>query len=1113
MPARASAGCGTHRGPRFALASRRIALRHLGPSHRRLGVLLSGLAALAGAAGEIGGCGQDPDPRSSLAVVRSAWSTAFGALRPLDGRIVGVPHALFHAGRRPAAARETFAALVRRAAARAGTRSAPDRYVRGLVELGLDHLDAAAEQLTAATVRLPEDAEPWSDLAALYLERAERAHRPHDNLLALDAAERALAISPRLPPAEFNRALALERLFLPSRSAWGRAMAGDDSPGWTAEAKRHRAAAGWTGEVDAWPIQRPRLEEVALSSDAAALAAKVYQVPQAARELGEEVLLAAWGDAVTGGRRQEAARALAVARALGSALAATHGEWMLADAVETIDRAVEEAGHPDHLARLATAHAAYGRGLALYQRQDFARAAAVFHRAAELLRAAGSPFDGWARFQLARCSFQHSHYARVALLLAPLVSAGTPQRRRGALQGRSWRLDGLVAGIQGRPIAALESFGKARAIFERLGESGSLVALDAASSEVLATLGRRNESWIYLGRALNEASRTDPISDSGQALERAALAAEEEEVFSAALAIRQEQLRRARLSRSPLRIAEVLLHRAETHGLAGRRGDALSDIAEARRALAAVPDVDARRGALGDILFAEGRIRRIDDPASAIAPLASAARIFAQTHYRYNLARAHLELGLAAFAVHQDDRAERELQSAAREVESTRGSIADSASRSLYLGQMREVFEVLVEFEARRQRADRALAASEQFRGRALLDLLLVPEGPAAHLSAYRPLPPRRIAATLPADFALVEFAFARGRLFTWIAQRGALRLRESELGPAAGRRIGVLVRRLHEEVLAGDDQPSAAALYHELFWPIEPDLPAGATLLIAPDGPLESVPFAALRDGHGRFLVERHPLLLAGSASLFIAGRAGHRAAAGAGRGAPLQVLAVGDPAFDRAAFPQLPRLPAAGAEAAAIARMLPGSLVLLGREASADRMLARAGSFTALHFAGHALVNSEQPLLSHLLLAPGPAPGASGVLYARDLLGRRFARTRLVLLSACRTADRQSTSGQGLAGLSSVFLAAGVPAVIATLWNVEDRAASRLLAGLYRHLATGMDTAAALRSAQLDLLASRNPALRRPAAWAGFELLGDSPRFQPASASPGGEGWPAPQ
>jgi len=79
----------------------------------------------------------------------------------------------------------------------------------------------------------------------------------------------------------------------------------------------------------------------------------------------------------------------------------------------------------------------------------------------------------------------------------------------------------------------------------------------------------------------------------------------------------------------------------------------------------------------------------------------------------------------------------------------------------------------------------------------------------------------------------------------------------------------------------------------------------------------------------------------------------------------------------------------------------------------------------------------------------------------------------TRLVSLSACDTGlvDVWQTSSEYL-GLATAFLQAGVPAVVAALWQVNDRATSLLMKRFYyNHLIESMSPAQALRKAQLWL------------------------------------------
>jgi CHAT domain-containing protein len=199
-----------------------------------------------------------------------------------------------------------------------------------------------------------------------------------------------------------------------------------------------------------------------------------------------------------------------------------------------------------------------------------------------------------------------------------------------------------------------------------------------------------------------------------------------------------------------------------------------------------------------------------------------------------------------------------------------------------------------------------------------------------------------------------------------------------------------------------------------------------------------------------------------------------------------------VTDPDFDAALYPELPRLGAA-AIAGWLPRILPGSRVLRDRDATRAAFLAAAGSFPIVHFGGHSVLNSQFPLLSQLLFAKvrSTDPDANrGVLYSGDLLGRRFDRTRLVVLASCSTAVGKISRTEGIESIARPFLATGVPAVVASLWGVEDRATDGFFVDFYRHLALRRDAVLALQAAQLDALAA--PTDQEPYLWGAFELIG---------------------
>ena len=102
------------------------------------------------------------------------------------------------------------------------------------------------------------------------------------------------------------------------------------------------------------------------------------------------------------------------------------------------------------------------------------------------------------------------------------------------------------------------------------------------------------------------------------------------------------------------------------------------------------------------------------------------------------------------------------------------------------------------------------------------------------------------------------------------------------------------------------------------------------------------------------------------------------------------------------------------------------------------------------------------------------------------------RFPRTQVVILAACRTAQGQTRRGEGVLSLARPVLAAGVPSVVGTLWDIDDRAASRFLVDLHRRLTGGRSAPDALREAQIESIRSSSADASASATWAAFVAMG---------------------
>jgi CHAT domain-containing protein len=305
---------------------------------------------------------------------------------------------------------------------------------------------------------------------------------------------------------------------------------------------------------------------------------------------------------------------------------------------------------------------------------------------------------------------------------------------------------------------------------------------------------------------------------------------------------------------------------------------------------------------------------------------------------------------------------------------------------------------------------------------------------------------------------------------------------------PVSASDLEALVNRFQRSLLDASGEPDTAVSerLYRLLVDSASQLQRGANLIVIPDRWLHFVPFVALRDpATGRFLVRDHAVTYAPSATLLLSNlarpqqRFSHAS----------KVLAVGNPAFDRQAF-HLPDLPAADGEARRIASLYDNESPLIGRDATDEALERMAPANDILHFAGHAVVGRNAPQLSHLVLA---SEGRSdGAVFSTEIAKWKLARTRLVILSGCNTADGKLSATEGASSLARAFFAAGVPAVVSSLWAIEDDDTADFFIAFHRRLVQGEPAAVALRETQIKWLGDGHSPARPIRSWAAFQLFG---------------------
>jgi CHAT domain-containing protein/tetratricopeptide (TPR) repeat protein len=980
-------------------------------------------------------------------------------------RATGYPSCTGGPGAGPSSRVAATATRARRAA-RDGA-DAQALHAMALIDLLYDggagkRLQQAISSLQSAARLADHPAPVLADLAAAYLVRAERAHAPRDLLAAIDAAEAALERQPGNRAARYNLALALERLELRDEAAreWRSYLAVDSASAWAREARRHLA------RVLAAPVEAP---PPAPGAPLSAYAAYAAAEPQGARELGWCRVLGEWAGAVLGGDSAGAADRLGRAEALGAALERrAGGDATLADAV----RALRSRGREPR--RLAEAHRAFSAGCEREHRAEFGAAKEAFARAEGL--AGGSPtLRTWARLLRGSAVF-HEGDRRAGEVFRE-VAEGADSVHDPALAGCARQLlaaallrgDGYEGGLEQATRArdlfvgagerenqgvALQLQGIARGQMRDMDQAYALARLSLARLQLFPSSRRLHSTLLWLA--------TVGANDG---------------FLRAALRIQDEGVRVAERTGVDVYVAEAHLSRAQLFATAGDHPRARRDVAAAQAAVAHIEDPDPKvvKWMVARRQMAEAPTLIRTAPARAAGALDSAAAYFRDTMNTTLVAFPAIVAGAhARLAAGDGERGAARLESALRVLERRRDRIRMEPRRAAVFEEARELVDRATLLRLAQGRTVEALRYLD--RGRASL----APVG-------AKPSPDTAGAVTVRQGEVAVVYALIADTLLAWTVAGERVELYRTPLDTTRlVQTIEQVRRRLEENAGEAELQGGLSRLYEWLVRPLSARLGAAETpLVVIADGDLGSIPFAGLYDvRRRRYLVEDHPLRSA--ASLLEARRPARRADPGA---APLFIA---DPAFDARTHPGFPRLPEAAVEAGEIAAGYPGARVLPDTAASREAVRAALRRAGLVHYAGHAVFDDERPERSYLLLAPAPGDATADILQAGEIAGMDLRHLSLVVLAACQTVRTGPGRAAGFSGLAGAFLAAGAGGAVGSLWEVDDRLTRPLMIELHRAYRATDDGPGALRAAQLRLLRSGDPALRSPAAWAGFRYAG---------------------
>jgi CHAT domain-containing protein len=416
----------------------------------------------------------------------------------------------------------------------------------------------------------------------------------------------------------------------------------------------------------------------------------------------------------------------------------------------------------------------------------------------------------------------------------------------------------------------------------------------------------------------------------------------------------------------------------------------------------------------------------------------------------------------------RDVEADTEYRKALATIEGEWSKLGEDRHKVTFLAQLITFYQDYVAFLAGRGEIERAAAVADSSRARVLAEKLGVEPGA------------RKTATRAPkAGPILLSYWLAPAHSYLWLIGPNGI----SEFVLSGEARIAALVNQYNAAILRGHDplardNPAGRTLYQELLAPARSLIPAGASLIVIPDGCLHGLNFETL------IVDVPTPHYWIEDVTLSVAPALGLLQPAPRRSATPGKLLLIGDPSAADPAFPPLPHLKR---EVEIVRQSFPSLTLLTGEQANPQAYrTAHPGDYSLIHFAAHAVANAESPLNSAVILSK---TGDEYKLYAKDLLQQPL-QADLVTISACHSAGARSYSGEGLLGFTWAVLQAGARNVVAGLWNADDAATAELMGEFYARLASGASPAAALRLAKLKLLKSAGQ-YRSPYYWGAFQLF----------------------
>ena len=676
--------------------------------------------------------------------------------------------------------------------------------------------------------------------------------------------------------------------------------------------------------------------------------------------------------------------------------------------------------------------------------------------------------------------------------------------------------------ILGQYPQAIQGFEQALKLVQKLDEKRGEFNILSNLGTIYRVLGKHRNSLSYFQQALTVVKTLDDSWTEGIIFNNIGAAYVSLGEYQQAKLAFEQSLTLAKQEQDAQGIGQVTINLGAVYERFKQYEKALILYQEGLPIMEQIGDLEAVGQALNNI----GYIYRIQNQHSQAFPFyQKALKVRQNIGDKRGEAVTLINIGVAEFEVGKLPEATQTLYSAIETVESLRPGLSDGNKVSFF-ETLSKSYGVLQQVLIEQNQIEKALEIAERGRARAFVELVTKNNISPEKLNSISVKTPnfldiQKVAklqkATLVEYSVIVDEFKQNSTLLIWVVQpNGAVQFRSvdltnlktdnlvpmlspEELPPLPS--LNELVRGTRASLDSGissltvqqmnDEQLNRQLnkLYELLIEPIADLLPENPEdrIIFIPHQDLLLVPFQALVDEKGNYLIQKHTILTSPSIQLL------QLTAEKEQRNQGDIALVLGNPIMPKFALvpgeePQLLKpLPASEKEAIAIAKML-NTEPLLGEKATETNVIQRIENARYIHLATHGILSDLTESGIPGAIAMSPSVSDDGLLTSKEIL-RLNLTADLVVLSACNAGAGTITS-DGVLGLSRSLMAAGVTSLIVSLWTVKDTPTFELMQTFYQQLQQTPDKAQALRQAMLITMKN----YPEPKDWAGFILIGQA-------------------